>query len=76
MATVTLSIPDAALPRVIAAFVGRYNWPTTIDGVPNPETQAQFAKRMVAEFIRHTVRDWELGQVIAASTPPAPPVIS
>lgn len=50
MATMTVTVPDAALPRILDAFAAVYRW--------DPEsglTKAEFARRQVAEFVRRTV---------------------
>lgn len=55
MANITLTIPDAQLARVIDGICLYYNYAATIltvgggSSVPNPETKAQFAKRMLIE---------------------------
>lgn len=64
MATITLNIPDAILPRVLNGFASRYGYtPTLVDGngadYQNPETKAQFAKRMLVDYMRTVVREAE-----------------
>jgi len=61
MAQITITIPDAILPRVINGFARRYNYsPILEDGSSNPETKAQFAKRKLIEFIKSAVREAEI----------------
>lgn len=64
MTTLTLTIPDAQTARVVAAFEKAYSYqPFLADGItPNPETKAQFMRRMIMQFIRDTV------QAVEAST--------
>lgn len=75
MATITFTIPDAVLPRIIAAVTTVYKYESTlIDDVtgepyPNPETKAAFTKRMVIEFLKNIVKQHEVVQaaVIASA---------
>lgn len=58
MATISITIPDAALARVIDAFANQYNYSAYLDEeetIPNPETAAQFAKRMIAEYAKNVL---------------------
>lgn len=59
MATTTFSftLEQAALARVVTAVCENNGYQALINGVPNPETQNQFAKRMTYE--------WWKAQVIA-----------
>jgi len=51
MADITLTIDDAHVSRVLDAFASRYKYETNkLEG----ETKAQFAKRMLAEWIKLT----------------------
>lgn len=64
MATITLTIPDGIIQRVIDGVCLANNYQDTINGVPNTETKAQFAKRMLKE---QTIRWIKQAEVIAAS---------
>jgi hypothetical protein len=56
MATVSITVPDAVLPRVVAAFAATFGYAATMpDGTANPETQNAFVKRKVAEYIKAIV---------------------
>lgn len=60
MATIQITIPDAQLTRVVNAFTDSFFYaPTILDGqgvaIPNPETRNQFAKRMVAQWVKEIV---------------------
>jgi len=55
MAQIALNIPDAILTRVINGFANYYHYQSTIDGEANPETKAQFSKRMLVEYIKNAV---------------------
>jgi hypothetical protein len=53
MATVTINIPDAILPRVVDAFTYSYGYGSTMpDGTPNPETRNAFVRRKVIEYVK------------------------
>ena len=54
MATVTLTIPDAAMPRITEAFASTYGWNAQM-GV----TKAAFAKDQVIQFVKRTVVEAE-----------------
>lgn len=69
MASIQITIPDAVASRVTNGLAGQYNYQATIPApnplnppVPNPETKAQFAKRMVAKFIKDSVKAFEATQ--------------
>lgn len=53
-------IPDAHAPRVLTAFAEHFGYQATIDGQPNPQTEAQFARDQVKAWIRETVRSHEI----------------
>jgi len=55
MASITITIPDAVMPRVIDGLCGQGNYQAVVDG----ETKGQFAKRYVLEWIRREVVGWE-----------------
>lgn len=65
MANLQVTIPDAALQRVLDAFASAYGWSAVIvdaetgQSSANPETKQQFARRKVAEFIKEVVRSQE-----------------
>lgn len=59
MAQLSITIPDAVAARVNNAFADAYGYQATINGQPNPQTKAQFAKARVIDFIRAVVRGQE-----------------
>ena len=67
MATITFTIPDAQLARVIDAVSDFGGWTPT-----NPLTRAQFAKRFIADRIKQLVLQQETN-VNAANFRPTPP---
>lgn len=46
--------------RIIDAFCTVYNYPLLVDGQPNPETKAAFAKRVVGQMIAGVVRQADM----------------
>lgn len=72
MANITITIPDNQIARAINALCSRYNYQdmVTIDinigPVPNPETRAQFARRMVATALKEIVLAQEKQDAINA----------
>jgi hypothetical protein len=58
----TITIPEAVAPRVLDAVCGSLGYQDTVDGQPNPETKAQFVRRMLKQSIRDMVRDYEARQ--------------
>ena len=61
MAEIKLNIPADKIQLIIDSFCNVYGWKENIDDpegedmIPNPETKAQFAKRMVIEYVKDTV---------------------
>lgn len=73
MAQIVIAIPDGVAARVTNGLAGQYGYKATIPApnpadppVPNPESKAQFARRMVRQFIHETVKAYEASQ--AANT--------
>jgi hypothetical protein len=56
MANITITIPDANLPRIIDGFAVRYDYTRNL---LVGETKAQFAKRMLIAMIKQSVIDSE-----------------
>lgn len=66
MATVSIDVPAAQMPRVIAAFVGVYNYQTQVPDpanpgqmIANPETKPQFTQRMMRQHAMDVTKTWE-----------------
>lgn len=65
MALVTFDIPNAFLTRYLTACAAEYGYSDTLtnpDGTtsPNPETKAQFGKRMAVEnWFKQVTRNYE-----------------
>jgi len=65
--TITLTIPDAQMPKLINALCIRYGYQETIvqevDGIlqtiDNPQTKAQFARESIINHLKQVVRDTE-----------------
>ena len=65
MAEITFTIPDAKLPRIIAAIKGLYPIPVDDDGVPL-FTDAQWGKEAVRWWLVKSVARWEQRQALDA----------
>lgn len=63
MANITLTIPDNMLNRVVDAIASEYHYDASKDG-----TKAQFAKKVVTDFIKRTVKESELSLSIKNSS--------
>lgn len=65
MAVIQLTIPDAAMPRVIDALCARGDYDGSraafLDANPGGQfpTRAQFAKSMLADFVRTVTKHFE-----------------
>ena len=63
MAEFKIEIADADVGRVLTAVASNYNRPEKViigeEEVDNPETVAQFANRMVREFLSENVKAYE-----------------
>lgn len=53
MATISIDIPDAVVPRVLDAFAATYSWPGT--GL----TKGQFAKQCLANYVKEVTKAYE-----------------
>ena len=64
MAEFKIEIADADVGRVLTAVASNYNRPEKViidkEEVDNPETVAQFANRMVREFLSENVKAYEI----------------
>ena len=63
MATFSVEIQDNDVDRVIEAICVNYNRPELVDNLPNTETKASFANRMVRQFLSDHVRRYELDNI-------------
>lgn len=61
MATIALTIPDAALPRVVDALCARGHY------APEEGAKGAFAKRVLADWLKDEVRRYELEQARLAA---------
>jgi hypothetical protein len=57
MATITITVPDAVVNRVLDAFAGTYQYNAATDG-----TKAAFAKKQLGLIAKRTTREWEASQ--------------
>lgn len=70
MTTISLNIPNGAPTQaVLDAFTGTYDYqpmlpdpndPTGTLTITNPETPAAFSKRMIADYVKDTVKKWQI----------------
>ena len=67
MATISITIPDNQLARVVEGIALACGYQETIDGQPNPQTKNQFARARVAQWVKDTVRRAELRAAEAAA---------
>lgn len=74
MASIQIQIPDGVAARVTNGLAGQYGYQATIPApnptdppVPNPENKAQFARRMVRNFIHDSVKSYEASQASNAA---------
>lgn len=66
MATVSVTIPDAALDRVLAAFDGSYSGRLDDDGIPL-FTLAQWAKMHTANYVKEILVGHEVKVAMATA---------
>lgn len=66
MPTISLTLSTAAANELTDAF--GENYPDTINGQPNPETKAQFAKRQLVALIKQQVMSFRRTQAAAAAS--------
>ena len=60
MSQIIIDIPNASLTRVINGICNAFDYTRSIEGVENPPTKAQFAKSVIIEFIKKTVKNAEI----------------
>lgn len=60
MANISITIPDAALSRVVDSICIKHSYQAILmDGSVNTETKGQFAKRMIAQTVKNWMRETE-----------------
>lgn len=64
MPTLSFTLSTAASTEVTDAFGADYQ--PLIDGQPNPETKAQFARRQIVAFLKLHVREYRRREAAAA----------
>lgn len=62
MAQVTFTIPNEIVTRVLDGVAYANGYQDEIDGQPNPESKADFAKRMICVYVKQCVVTYESGQ--------------
>lgn len=71
MAQLAITIPNAVVPRIRAAFAAEGYSATLPDGSANPETIDQFVQRLTREWIRRKVAAYERHNAEATAGPAA-----
>lgn len=64
---ISVTIDENDKNRVIDAFCAQYGYQETINGKPNPQTKAAFAKAKVLEYIKEIVKGHEAGAAAKAA---------
>lgn len=74
MASVTLTLPDAELTRILDGFAAQHKYQDTVPNpdydpddpaetdpptIPNPQNKAQFLKKKIIQFVKESVRAQE-----------------
>lgn len=59
MATITFTLSSADQTRLVNTICGLYDYQTTINGSPNPETKANFALRIIKEQWKSLIKEYE-----------------
>lgn len=60
MATISITIPDASLQRVVDGMCAWHGYSATLpDGTPNSQTKGQFVKARIAAFVKESVKNAE-----------------
>lgn len=69
MATLTLTYDtgNVTLATIMNAFAEEYGYQDTINGQPNPESKADFARRIVRQYIVSVIRANNLRHARAAA---------
>ena len=67
MATVSFTLSASHALRLEGAICGLYSYQSTIDGQANPESRADFAKRMIGNLLKRQVYAWERRQAIESA---------
>lgn len=73
MATISITIADADLSRVVTDLCGFYGYQATLTDIlgnttPNPETPNQFARRMIVQSIKSACATYESQQAAATAS--------
>ncbi len=59
MPTISFTLSANDLTRVQDTIAALYLYQPIIDGLPNPESKAEFTKKIIANLIRDKVRNYE-----------------
>lgn len=68
--TFTFDTGSQAIGDIVDAVCQLYGYQDTIDGLPNPQTRAQFAREQVRQFIISAVKGKQARDLAASILPP------
>lgn len=76
MATLTLTFDTGSIPlaTITDALADSHQYQATINGSPNPQTKAQFARQVVQDFVTRTVTDYLREQAKTAAANGVTPI--
>jgi len=64
MATISITINNAQLATVVDAMASVNNYQDLINGLPNPESKNDFARRMLVEYVKNTCKAYTTSQSV------------
>ncbi len=73
---ITLNIDNTLLPTAVSALCWKGGYQATINGQPNPQTTAQFAKQQLGTYVKNAVVDYQAMQAQQAIVAPDPSLIT
>lgn len=73
MATLTLTLSDAAMAELRDAFGENYR-ATLPNGSPNPQTKAQYSRQQLIDWIKTYIRDYRRRQAALAAAADEPDI--
>lgn len=68
MPTISLTLSSTDLTRAVDALGTRWGYQPVIDGVANPQSEGEFVRQRIAQWIKSEVHAHELGTAQAAVT--------
>ena len=78
MPTITYTVSAAAATEIVDALCGVFHYRDTIlvagNPQPNPETRAQFARRMQVQWLKERVLEYRRAVALATANPADPEI--